>query len=63
MGANFSHTTHRGFERIWNVSIYNAYCHLNTMYIRVKPQPDGTFTARSKGFIPLIPSVSYTLKF
>lgn len=33
------------------------------MYIRVKPQPDGTFTARSKGFIPLIPSVSYTLKF
>ncbi len=63
VGANFSHTTRRGFERIWNVSIYNAYCHLNTMYIRVKPQPDGTFTARSKGFIPLIPSVSYTLKF
>ena len=63
VGVNFSRTTRRGFERIWNVSLYNAYCHLNTMYVRVKPLPDGTFTARCKGFIPLIPSASYTLKF
>ena len=63
VGANFSRTTRRGLERIWNVSLYNAYCHINTMYVSVKPKADGTFSTRCKGFIPLIPSVSYTLKF
>ena len=66
IGANFRHTTRHGREAVWNVSVYNAYCHLNTMYVDVKLNDDsvGTpFRAKCNGFIPIIPSVSYTLKF
>lgn len=64
VGADFKHITKKGHERIWNVSIYNAYCHWNTMWIKVKyDNNQKRFTAKAKGFIPIIPSVSYTLKF
>lgn len=63
LGANFHHQTAKGRERIWNISIYNAYCHLNTMYVDVKQDNRGKFRASSKGYIPIIPSVSYTWKF
>lgn len=63
LGADFRHTTKHGRERIWNVSIYNAYCHMNTMFVKVHKNDSGTFSAQCKGYIPIIPSVSYTLKF
>lgn len=63
LGFNFKHTTRKGHEAIWNVSVYNAYCHLNTMYAKVKQANDGSITAKAKGYIPIIPSVSYTIKF
>ena len=63
LGFNFKHTTRKGHERIWNVSVYNAYCHLNTMYAKVGQAKDGSITAKAKGYIPIIPSVSYTIKF
>ena len=63
LGANFHHKNAKGRERIWNVSIYNAYCHLNTMYVDVRQDNKGKFRASSKGYIPIIPSVSYTWKF
>ncbi len=63
IGANFRHTTRRGREAIWNVSLYNAYCHLNTMYVKVRLDENYNFKIKSYGFIPIIPSVSYTLKF
>lgn len=33
IGANFYSTTRSGKERVWNVSLYNAYCHLNTILL------------------------------
>ena len=63
VGADFHHTTKRGRERIWNVSIYNAYCHWNTMYVDFKEMPNGRLRAKCKGFVPIIPSFSYTIKF
>ena len=63
VGANFTHRTRHGREGIWNVSIYNAYCHLNTMRMKIHEKDDGTYYATTSGYIPLIPSVSYTLKF
>ena len=63
IGFNFTDTTKRGNERIWNISLYNVYCHLNTMYAKVYQNKDGSFKIKSRGFIPIIPSVSYTLKF
>lgn len=63
LGADFRHTGKHGREHVWNVSVYNAYCHMNTMFVKVHKNDDGTFSARCKGYIPIIPSVSYTLKF
>lgn len=63
IGANFRHVTRHGREAVWNVSIYNAYCHLNTMYVDVKLNENSQFRSKCKGLIPTIPSVSYTLKF
>ena len=63
IGANFRHTTRHGKEGIWNVSLYNAYCHLNTMYVKVRLDDNNKFQIKSHGYIPIIPSVSYTLKF
>ena len=63
IGVNFVRHLSNGKEGVWNISIYNAYCHLNTMYTCVVANDDGTFSTRCKGYIPIIPSVSYTLKF
>ena len=64
IGVDLHHRTKNGHERIWNWSIYNAYCHLNTMWVDVKYDSDhGTMRAKSKGYIPIIPSFSYTFKF
>ena len=64
VGADFHHTTRNGHERIWNVSIYNVYCHLNAMYVEVsQSRYDNTFRAKAPGYIPILPSVSYTVKF
>lgn len=63
VGVDFRRRTAKNNERIWNISIYNAYCRQNTMYVKIKQQEDGTFVAKSKGLIPVIPSFSYTYKF
>lgn len=64
LGFDFHHVTKHGHERIWNLSIYNAYCHLNSMYVKVDyDEKTKRFTAKNKGFVPIIPSFSYTIKF
>lgn len=63
VGINFRRTTKRGFERIWNISIYNAYCRMNAFYTQVERQADGSFRGKAIGLFPVIPSFSYTLKF
>ena len=72
LGANFRHVTKRGNEGIWNISIYNAYCRMNpitaTVYDRVEiifPKKVTYFGESFEGIsvIPIIPTVSYTIKF
>ena len=64
LGFDFRHVTKHGHERIWNLSVYNAYCHLNSMYVKVDfDEKTQRFKAKNKGFIPIIPSFSYTIKF
>jgi len=63
VGFNFYHTTKHGHQRIWNLSLYNAYSHINTMWAEAQVKDDGTIRIKSKGFIPIIPSFSYTIKF
>lgn len=63
LGMNFHHITKRGFERIWNISVYNAYCRMNAFYTRIERLPSGGFRGKAIGIFPIIPSFSYTLKF
>ena len=64
LGFDFHHVTKHGHERIWNLSIYNAYCHLNSMYVKIDfDEKTQQFKAKNKGFVPIIPSFSYTIKF
>lgn len=63
VGVNFRRTTKKGFERIWNVSVYNAYCRMNPLYTKIERLPDGSFRGKGIGIFPIIPSFSYTLKF
>lgn len=63
IGFDFRHTTKHGHERIWNLSFYNAYCHFNSLWVRVKQRGDGQFYMKNHAYIPIIPSFSYTIKF
>ena len=64
LGVNIHHRTKHGHERIWNWSIYNSYCHLNTMWTKVNENPEtGAFKVKTYGFIPIIPSFSYSIIF
>ena len=63
LSCNFHRKTRRGNESVWNISIYNAYCRLNPIMMRVNTYEDGRMSALYYSYIPIIPSFSYTLKF
>ena len=71
VGFNFHKTTRRGNEAVWNLSVYNAYCHMNAInaYVSLKydqehPGSDPLSSySEMQGWIPIIPTFSYTLKF
>ena len=71
VGFNFHKTTRRGNEAVWNLSVYNAYCHMNAInaWVSFKYDRDSNGTrpissySEMEGWIPIIPTFSYTLKF
>ncbi|MPM99368.1 hypothetical protein SDC9_146559 [bioreactor metagenome] len=72
LGVNFHKETKRGNLRTWNISIYNVYNRLNPFYVyvwdetTVNPATGERKTKsvlRQSTLFPIIPSVSYTIKF
>ena len=63
LGFNFFHTTKHGHQRIWNLSINNAYCHMNTLWTELDSLPNEKFRVKTIGWIPIVPSFSYTIKW
>ena len=63
VGMNFIKLRPDGKIRTWNLSIYNVYCRMNTVYADVGINEDGEYVGESVGFIPIIPTFSYTLRF
>lgn len=72
LGLNIYKPTKRGNMGIWNISIYNAYCRFNPFKVEVQEEMNyiednkpvhKPFQVKAKGFIPIIPTFSYTLKF
>ena len=62
VGMNFIKVRPDGKVRTWNLSIYNAYCRLNTVYAYLTVE-NREYVGKSYGIIPIIPTLSYTLKF
>lgn len=63
LSCSFRSVTRRGRERIWNISVYNAYCRMNPSMIMTSIPDDGPPKAYAYSLVPILPSVSYTLKF
>lgn len=63
IGLDFRHKTKHGHERVWNLSLYNAYCHLNSLWVDYDFDRQGRFIVKNHAYIPIIPSCSYTIKF
>ncbi len=58
--ANFRKEKKRG-ERIWTISIYNVYNHLNPLFVETTEE-NGETKFRQYS-VPIIPSISYTFRF
>lgn len=72
----FNRKTKRGRDAQWNIGLYNAYNRANPLYVQVSQQSVHTSidggplvltevdkTLYLKGFLPLLPSISYNIKY
>ena len=55
--------TVRNKRGYWNFSVYNAYCHMNTIGIRRSYDSEGNPVFQKISLLPLLPSASYTWIF
>ena len=63
LGFDFHHTSKNGHEHIWNLSLYNVYCHLNSLWVDVSDPQNGPVRLHNHAYLPILPSFSYTMKF
>jgi len=72
---NFTHETKRGRQATWSVGLYNAYNRINPYFLQIQqlyifedvrniPRTLGTdFYLQAVGVLPILPSVTYSLKY
>ena len=63
IGCNFRRTTRSGYRRVWNISVYNAYCRLNPLFMVPVQRYSEGYRGKVYAIIPIIPSVGYSLTF
>lgn len=65
MGMEIFQNLKNGRKGIWNISLYNAYCRMNTLMIQKHDYTDYTKrrSFKSLSLLPIIPSISYTYEF
>jgi len=61
IAANFSKKVKRGI-RTWTISVYNVYNRQNPYFYYTK-QVNGQWHLNQQSLFPIIPSISYSLKF
>lgn len=62
LGFNFNKKTKRGNLLTLNLSVYNAYNHLNAAFAMVKEEK-GKISGMAYGFVPILPTLSVLYKF
>lgn len=50
-------------ERSWNISLYNAYNRHNPFYLYFKENENGSRNLMMFSLLPILPSISYSIKF
>ena len=71
LGINLRHTTKRGNEAVWNLSLYNAYNAMNPQFILYgedfiwgkQGTEEGDITLFKLTILPILPAFSYTYNF
>lgn len=63
IGCNFRKTTKAGHRRVWNLSLYNAYCRLNPLFMVPDWTKSDGYKGKAYAIVPIIPSVGYSLTF
>jgi len=64
MDLSFTFTSTAGrFEKSWNISIYNVYNRKNPFYIYFEQVSENERVLKQLSIFPIIPTVSYSLKF
>ena len=63
LGVDYSTTFRNGHSLKLNLSIYNAYNHLNASMAFLETHADGSFSGLAYGLVPIIPTVTATYKF
>ena len=63
VGLDWAKTFGNGHSLSINLSVYNAYNHLNASLAFLESHEDGTFSGMAYGLIPIIPTISATYKF
>ena len=63
LGINIYRPKKNGCMGIWNISIYNVYCHMNAITLKKRFWYNYYCYFETMSILPIIPSVSYTYKF
>ncbi|MBP5483172.1 MAG: TonB-dependent receptor plug domain-containing protein [Bacteroidales bacterium] len=63
LGLDFSTTFPNGHGLKINLSVYNAYNHLNASMAFLQTDNDGNFSGLAYGLVPIIPTITATYKF
>ncbi len=63
LGVDYATTFRNGHSLKLNLSVYNAYNHLNASLAFLRTNSDGSFSGMAYGLIPIIPTITATYKF
>ena len=62
-GFEFNKVLRSGNTFKMNISVYNAYNHLNASMAFLTTDADGNFSGLAYGLVPIIPTITFTYKF
>ena len=53
----------KGRQFKMNISVYNAYNHLNASMAFLTTESNGSFSGLALGLVPIIPTITFTYQF
>lgn len=63
LGVEYHKVFKKGRQFKMNISVYNAYNHLNASMAFLTTESDGSFSGLALGLVPIIPTITFTYQF